>query len=114
MANPALQTEDAVVQSVLATLDTHIQAMYQAGRNVEAIKEEIQQHFKAAASTAYQAKIDDWSARYTQLQQAYDHFKEALAKGHQQINNAHQEALGVGGNWNTGPSSVVYNGLNPS
>ncbi|MFC8448886.1 hypothetical protein [Kitasatospora sp. NPDC057223] len=111
MSTPGLQTEDAVVQSVLATLETHMQSMRTAGQNVEAVNGEIQQHFQAACSTAYQQRIADWQEKYRQLQQAYDTFHAGLARGHQGINNAHTEALGLGSGWSPG-SNNVFNVLN--
>ncbi|MFD4395784.1 hypothetical protein [Kitasatospora sp. NPDC058478] len=114
MTTPNLQTDDAVVRSVLATLETHIETMLRAAGQVEAVNGEVQQHFQAACSTAYQGKIHDWQTRYGQLRSAYDTFHGSFSTGHQHVNNAHDEALGYTGSWGSGgPGSEVYNGLNP-
>ncbi|MFE6054954.1 hypothetical protein ACFQ6N_29745 [Kitasatospora sp. NPDC056446] len=110
---PNLQTDDAAIQRVLTTLETHIEAMMRAGAQVENVNSEVQQHFRAACSTAYQGKIQDWQGRYQQLKNAYQTFHGTFGAGHRQVSHAHDEALGIGGSWGSGPSADVYNGLNP-
>ncbi|MFD0401214.1 hypothetical protein ACFV84_25810 [Kitasatospora sp. NPDC059811] len=109
---PGLQTDDAAVKTVLATLDTHIQAMMRAGQQVEDVNLEVQNHFKAACSTAYQGKIDDWQTRYQRLKSAYATFQDRFSTGHTQINSAHDEAYGVTNSWGGGAGDEVYKGLN--
>ncbi|MER6396556.1 hypothetical protein ABT263_10890 [Kitasatospora sp. NPDC001603] len=113
MVAPNLQTDDAVVRSVLATLETHIDTMMRAASQVEAVNREVQDHFKAACSTAYQQKIDDWQSRYQQLKNAYQTFHANFSSGHGQVNTAHDEALETGSGWGGGASDEVRNGLNP-
>ncbi|MFF1792890.1 hypothetical protein ACFVXQ_01365 [Kitasatospora sp. NPDC058263] len=112
MVAPNLQTDDAVVRSVLATLETHIDTMMRAATQVQDVNGEIQQHFQAACSTKYQEKITDWQSRYQQLKSAYQSFHSSFATGHGQVNTAHDEALAAGGGWG-GASDEVLNGLNP-
>ncbi|MFD8756956.1 hypothetical protein ACFV0O_39170 [Kitasatospora sp. NPDC059577] len=109
---PNLQTDDAVVRGILATLESHMDAMTRAGTEVENVNSEVQQHFKAACSTQYQGKIQDWQHRYQQLKNAYQTFHGSFSAGHGQVNTAHDEAAGVGANWG-GASADIYNGLNP-
>ncbi|MBV6699321.1 hypothetical protein [Kitasatospora aureofaciens] len=109
---PNLQTDDTVVQKVLATLESHMDAMTRAATQVENVNGEVQQHFKAACSTQYQQKIEDWQHRYQQLKNAYQTFHSSFGAGHHQVNNAHDQALDVGAGWG-GASADIYNGLNP-
>ncbi|MDH6707806.1 MULTISPECIES: hypothetical protein [unclassified Kitasatospora] len=114
MSTPIVQTDDAAVKAVMATLDNHIQAMMNAGQRVQDVNDEVQQHFKAACSTAYQGKIHDWQERYQQLKNAYQSFQGRFSAGHVQINNAHDQAFDVNNGWGGGgPGSEVYKGLNP-
>ncbi|MEU9078432.1 hypothetical protein ACFYUY_39390 [Kitasatospora sp. NPDC004745] len=109
-----LQVQDAAVRSVLTTLDTHIQAMFQAGMKVEDVNLEVHRHFQAACSTAYQNKIHEWQDQYRQLKTAYQTFQDHFSSGHQQIRNAHTEALGASTKWSGSNLSLeVEHGLNP-
>jgi uncharacterized protein YukE len=105
---PNLQTNDASVSRILASLQTQIESMGRAAQGVEDVNNEIRQHFKAAASTAYQAKIDDWQAQYRSVTKAYGHLAEKLQGGHHEIDSAHDHSVNVVGGWSTD----VYNGLN--
>ncbi len=109
MATNTLQTEDAAVQAVLNTLESHVQTMMSACNNVESINSDIQANFQAECSTAYQQRINDWQDRYTQLKNAYQTFTESVSAGHKTINNAHDEALQTASGWS--PSDYVYNNL---
>ncbi|MGW3635121.1 hypothetical protein ACWD7F_34130 [Streptomyces sp. NPDC005122] len=73
------------------------------------IKDDIQRNFQAACSTQYQQKIDDWEAKYRQLQDAYQGFQEKLSSGHRQIDSAHNDALETGSSWSAGDQ--IYQGL---
>lgn len=79
MAALNLKTDDAVVRSVLATLEGHIDTMMRAATQVQDVNGEIQQHFQAACSAKYQEKIADWQNRYQQLKNAYQSFHGSFA-----------------------------------
>lgn len=110
---PSLTTDDSVVRTTLRTLDDRIADMRSSLADIVAIKGEVHDHFKAACSTRYQENIDDWTNRYNQLKAAYESFQSSFTSGHQQINAAHDDANGVGGNWSV-HSSHVKGVLNPS
>ncbi|MBD0689055.1 hypothetical protein [Streptomyces sp. CBMA123] len=115
MTTPSLQTDDASVQRILASLEHHLGIMKRAATQVTDVNDEVQKYFQAACSTQYQQKINDWLGRYQQLQGAYDTFHGAFSAGHGKINTAHEEALGLTGQWGggSGISDNIRYTLNP-
>ncbi|MFJ4191046.1 hypothetical protein [Kitasatospora sp. NPDC089509] len=115
MTTPSLQTDDASVQRILASLEHHLGIMKRAATQVTDVNDEVQKYFQAACSDRYQQKINDWLDRYQQLQQAYDTFHGAFGAGHTKINNAHEQALEVTGKWGggSGLSDDIKYTLNP-
>jgi uncharacterized protein YukE len=104
---PNLQTNDASVSKVLSSLQTQIESMGRAAQGVEDVNNEVRQHFQAAASTAYQSKIEDWQQQYRNVTKAYQDLADTLRGGHHEIDGAHDHATTLAGGW----SSDVYNGL---
>lgn len=107
-ATPNLQTNDASVSKILTSLHTQIESMGRAAQGVEDVNNEVRQHFQAAASTAYQNKIEDWQQQYRNVTKAYEDLADKLQGGHHKIDAAHDHANNLAGGWSTD----VYNGLN--
>jgi uncharacterized protein YukE len=103
-----LRTDDASVAKVLASLHAQIESMARSASGVEDVNHEIRQHFQAAASTAYQSKIEDWHQQYRNVMEAYRHLVETLQHGHHVIDMAHDDASTLAGGW----SNDVYSALN--
>ncbi|MGH3373116.1 MAG: hypothetical protein ACRDP6_00105 [Actinoallomurus sp.] len=98
-STPRLETNDASVSKVLASIHTQIDAMGRAAQGVEDVNNEIRQHFQAAASTAYQNKIEDWQDQYRNVTKAYEKLADTLQGGHHKIDAAHDHAVAAVGGW---------------
>ncbi|GLY73792.1 hypothetical protein [Actinoallomurus iriomotensis] len=109
MSAPNLQTDDASVSRLLASLQTQIESMNRSMRGVEDVNAEVNQHFKAAASTAYQNKISDWEQQYANVIQAYQDLCDKLHVGYKGIDAAHGQAASIATGW----GEDVYNALTP-
>lgn len=109
MSAPNLRTDDASVSKLLAGLQTQIESMNRSMQGVEDVNAEVNQHFQAAASTAYQNKISDWEQQYANVIQAYQDLCDNLHVGYKGIDAAHSEASSIATGW----GSDVFDGLTP-
>ncbi|MFD8750125.1 hypothetical protein ACFV0O_03960 [Kitasatospora sp. NPDC059577] len=95
MADNSMLNDPVVVQQVLTTVESQDSHMQQTQRQTNAIVEEIQAHFQAAASTVFVEKMQDWQAKYDQVRQKYTQFHELLASGSGLIQQEGQNAVHI-------------------
>lgn len=75
---------------------------------MERINEEIAAGYISQASSAFQAKVNDWVERYKRVMQAFQQLQDATGNASNVLNKAEDEAHILGGNWGT--SDGVYSG----
>ncbi|MGW3043773.1 WXG100 family type VII secretion target [Kitasatospora sp. NPDC001159] len=95
MAGNSMLNDPAVVQQVVATVESQDQHMQQTQRQISAIVEEITAHFQAAASTVFVEKMQDWQSKYDQVRQQYTKFHELLTSGSGLIQGAGQDSVQI-------------------
>jgi uncharacterized protein YukE len=100
---------DSDLLNVLNQLEQQSQNMLQAANEVESIRQEVNAHFQAAASTVFQGKIDEWEARYNRVRQAYDTLFDNLNTATKGMGSAHENAVEVAGSF--GVSDDILKGL---
>jgi hypothetical protein len=86
---------------MLNSLENHLSSMNASRQTVETKKDDIAGHYQSGASTAFQAKMDDWLAQYQAVTSAFARLQEATGSAYQTYNAGedHNRDLvgGVGG-----------------
>jgi hypothetical protein len=106
----ALNSNDEAVQHALQVLDQQREHMTQARSTVLGLQSEIDHGIKCAAADVFHNRMQDWLDRYDMIRAKFDHIYENFHGAHTEIDNAHNDAVGVGGS-SFGGGDPVYNGL---
>jgi hypothetical protein len=106
----ALRTDDVQVQHALQILDQQRENMTQARSSILGLQSEIDNGIKCAAANVFHNRMQDWLDRYDLIRAKFDQIYENFQGAHTGINNAHQDALTVGGS-SFGGGDSVFNGL---
>ncbi|MEV4615645.1 WXG100 family type VII secretion target [Kitasatospora sp. NPDC049258] len=100
MAGDTTKNDPNVVRAVLQVVEQQEQYMVDTQQRVRALMDEINVHFRAAASDAYQNNMEAWLAKYQQVQTKYSAF-------HQQLKDA-QAGMDTSGEDATVVANSVY------
>ncbi|MFE4973710.1 hypothetical protein ACFRAR_16565 [Kitasatospora sp. NPDC056651] len=95
MAGNSMLNDPVVVQQVLTTVESQQAHMQQTQQQINAIVDEINTYFQAAAGTVFVQKMQDWQNKYKQVQEKYAGFHELLAGGSGLIQQEGQVAVQV-------------------
>ncbi|MER8184882.1 WXG100 family type VII secretion target [Kitasatospora sp. NPDC094015] len=100
MAGDTIKNDPNVVRQVLQVVEQQEQYMVDTQQRVTALMDEVNVHFKAAASEAYQSNMEAWIGKYKEVQAKYTAF-------HQQLKDA-QAGIETGGEDATAVANSMY------